>query len=81
MGTIKQLLGEVESDIRIIAWDNVILAASYPILLKCSILSQITEVRTKTLFDVNDYIDIAFESSSNITYIGRLSSNKNAGKY
>ena len=57
------------------------MAISYLILLECSILYHITDVSTKTLFDVNDYIDIAFESSSNITYIGRLSSNKNAGKY
>ena len=47
----------------------------------CSILYHIIDVSTKTLFDVNDWIDIAFESSSDITYIGRFSSNHNAGKW
>ena len=54
------------------------MAISCLILLECSILYDITNVRTKTLFDVNDYIDIAFESLSKITFIGRLASNQNA---
>ena len=50
----------------------------YVILFGCSTFNHIIGIKTKALFDVNDHIDIAFESSSDIIYIGRLSSNQNA---